>query len=60
MAMKQVGNKEDTKICPRCGAAELLYIEGSLTKWVTCPKCRFKKLMEKDERGAIVVTPLLK
>jgi len=56
MALKQI-NPEPTKKnpCPRCGQ-EALIIEGKFVRWLTCinPKCRFKKLMEKEDNIKVV------
>lgn len=35
--------------CPKCGE-RLLAIEGSLTRWLTCPKCKYKKLESKTKK----------
>jgi len=35
--------------CPKCGD-KLLTIEGSLTRWLTCPKCKYKKLESKTKK----------
>ena len=43
--------------CPRC-SADLLTIPGIITSWLTCPKCKYTKLIEK-ERGKPKITPLL-
>ena len=58
MAMKQTKvSSKDREICPRCGA-EALIINARTIKWLTCPKCKFKKLLEKKPEP-IKVTPLL-
>jgi DNA-directed RNA polymerase subunit RPC12/RpoP len=48
--MENTKNVEEiTNPCPRCGG-ELLTINNQLTKWITCPKCRFKKLESLEKR----------
>ena len=58
MAIKQLEppKKDDRVFCPRCGE-EAIIIDGRFVKWLTCPKCKFKKLMEKEDEG-IKVTSL--
>jgi hypothetical protein len=58
MALKQLEPpKESDRVkCPRCGE-EAIIIDGRFVRWLTCPKCKFKKLMEKKDKG-IKVTPL--
>ena len=58
MALKQLEPPEesDRVKCPRCGE-EAIIIDGRFVIWLTCPKCKFKKLMEKKDKG-IRVTPL--
>ena len=60
--MRDMNKKKDTEetTCPKCMSANLLFIDGTLTRWATCPKCKFKKLIEKTDRGAIRVTPLMR
>ncbi len=56
MAIKQISSEGDKKIrCPRCGE-EALIIEGRFVRWLTCPKCKFKKLMRKEEEKVKVVS----
>lgn len=45
--------------CPSCGKP-LLTIEGSFVRWLTCPDCRYTKLIKKSdqERKAVKITPL--
>jgi len=58
MALKQLGPSEnkDRALCPRCGE-EAIVIDGRTVKWLNCPKCKFKKLIEKEDEG-IKVTSL--
>ncbi|NIM47013.1 MAG: hypothetical protein GTN40_02530 [Candidatus Aenigmarchaeota archaeon] len=58
MALKQIEPpKESDRVpCPRCGE-DAIIIDGRFVTWLTCPKCKFKKLMEKKDKG-IRVTPL--
>jgi predicted RNA-binding Zn-ribbon protein involved in translation (DUF1610 family) len=58
MALKQIEpkGKSDMVPCPRCGE-EAIVIDGRFVKWLTCPKCKFKKLMEKEDEG-VKITPL--
>jgi ribosomal protein S27AE len=57
MALKQLGpsDKNDRTFCPRCGE-EAIIIDGRTVKWLTCPKCKFKKLMEKEDEGVKVTS----
>jgi tRNA(Ile2) C34 agmatinyltransferase TiaS len=50
MAIKQLSPaaSEDRPKCPRCGE-EAIYIDGRFVRWLTCPKCKFKKLLEKED-----------
>ena len=58
VALKQMREKsKDRTTCPRCGA-EALLIQATTVKWLTCPYCKFKKLME-AEKEDIKVTPLI-
>jgi hypothetical protein len=56
MALRQLGSKGGRELCPRCGSEPLLFIEGTFIKWATCPKCRYKKLLEKEKTGPRVVS----
>ena len=47
-------------ICPKCRGGKLLFIDGELTRWATCPNCKFKKLVSKTDSRSVRVTPLLK
>jgi len=49
--------EEDPKICPRC-MHELIVIDNILTKWLTCQNCKWKKLVGKEGKEIIHVTPL--
>ena len=55
MAVKQLGppKESDRTNCPRCGG-EAIIIDGRTVQWLTCPNCKFKKLMEKEDEGIIV------
>lgn len=49
MAIKQMEDKTTDRVfCPRCGQ-EAIIIDGKTVKWLNCPKCKFKKLMEKHD-----------
>jgi ssDNA-binding Zn-finger/Zn-ribbon topoisomerase 1 len=50
MALKQIENKKqsDTTRCPRCGE-EAILIDGRIVRWLNCPNCKFKKLLEKED-----------
>jgi len=49
-----IRNKIDiTDPCPRCGGS-LLTIKNRLTKWITCPDCRYKRLEGVPKRGIVV------
>lgn len=59
MTLKTVRMKEeDPKICPQC-MHELLVIDNMLTKWLTCQNCKWKKLVGKEGKETIRVTPLV-
>ena len=50
MAIKTVKKSEDLQTCPRCGEEVLaINVEGLFVKWLTCPKCKFKKLVKREE-----------
>jgi len=55
MAIKQMkmGDIPITNPCPRCGQ-QLLTIKGQLTKWITCPACRYKRLEGVPKKGIVV------
>jgi ssDNA-binding Zn-finger/Zn-ribbon topoisomerase 1 len=49
MALKQIEKKEsDMKKCPRCGQ-DAIIIDGRFVRWLNCPSCKFKKLIEKED-----------
>lgn len=50
MAVKQMVPKgdEDKINCPKCGEKALI-IEGRFIRWLTCPNCKYKKLLEKRD-----------
>jgi len=50
MAVKQITPKgdEDKINCPKCGERALI-IEGRFIRWLTCPNCKFKKLLKKED-----------
>ncbi|MDD5416584.1 MAG: hypothetical protein PHU12_01260 [Candidatus Aenigmarchaeota archaeon] len=56
MALKQVGKSRSSDItnCPRCGG-EAVFIDGKTIKWLTCTKCKFKKVMEKEQENVQVI-----
>jgi len=60
MAIRQIPpfkeKSKDRTRCPKCGE-EALIIDSKLVQWITCPKCKFKKLVKKEDKG-IVVRPL--
>jgi len=60
MALKQISppTEGDRTRCPRCGE-EAIFIDGRFVRWLTCPKCKFKKLLEKkDETTQVKVVSL--
>jgi len=60
MALKQIDNKKqsDMKRCPRCGE-DAIIIDGRFVRWLNCPSCKFKKLLEKeDETTNVKITNL--
>jgi ssDNA-binding Zn-finger/Zn-ribbon topoisomerase 1 len=50
MAVKQISQKpkSDMKKCPRCGE-DAIIIDGRFVRWLNCPSCKFKKLLEKED-----------
>ncbi len=58
MALKQLDKNQSKDImkCPRCGG-EAVVIDGRIIKWLTCTKCKFKKVLEKKEES-IKIIPL--
>ena len=56
MAHKQITQKSDTVNGPRCGG-EAVIIDGHMIQWLTCTKCKFKKVLEKIKED-IRITPL--
>ena len=49
MALKQIDKKEnDMKRCPRCGQ-DAIIIDGRFVRWLNCPSCKFKKLLQKED-----------
>lgn len=50
MALKQIANKKqsDMQRCPRCGE-EAIIIDGRFVRWLNCPNCKFKKLLQKED-----------
>lgn len=58
MAVKQIDKTEKvTDPCPRCNT-QLLTIDGTFIRWLTCPECKYKKLIEKKEKKTVKVVPL--
>lgn len=60
MALKQISPppESDRKRCPRCGG-EAIIIDGRFVRWLNCPNCKFKKLLEKeDEVTKVKITDL--
>ena len=50
MAIKQIEPRSDDRMnCPRCGG-EAIIIEGKIIKWLTCTKCKFKKVLEQNKQ----------
>jgi ssDNA-binding Zn-finger/Zn-ribbon topoisomerase 1 len=51
MALKQIKSSKketDMKRCPKCGE-EAIIIDGRFVRWLNCPNCKFKKLLEKED-----------
>jgi ssDNA-binding Zn-finger/Zn-ribbon topoisomerase 1 len=50
MALKQIksSKESDMKRCPRCGE-DAIIIDGRFVRWLNCPHCKFKKLLEKED-----------
>jgi ssDNA-binding Zn-finger/Zn-ribbon topoisomerase 1 len=51
MALKQIASSKkdsDTKKCPKCGG-DAIIIDGRIVRWLNCPSCKFKKLIQKDD-----------
>ncbi|MBU3896970.1 MAG: hypothetical protein KJ697_03510 [Nanoarchaeota archaeon] len=57
MALKQIerDRRSDTTNCPRCGG-EAVFIDGKIIQWLTCTKCKFKKVVEKAEEKIKVIS----
>ncbi|MFQ6021032.1 MAG: hypothetical protein ACE5J4_03420 [Candidatus Aenigmatarchaeota archaeon] len=65
MAVRQLGEKpkkskkEIENPCPKCGEETLeIEVEGMFVKWLTCPKCKFKKLVKRKDDRSVKVVPL--
>ncbi|HLE07547.1 MAG TPA: hypothetical protein VI933_02885 [archaeon] len=43
--------------CPQCGN-QTVWIDGTLTKWQKCTKCKYAKLYPKERPGP-KVTPMI-
>jgi len=55
MALKQIQDKsDDIMTCPRCGG-EAVVIDGKIVKWLTCTKCKFKKVLEQNKDDIKVI-----
>lgn len=61
MAVKQLDNREDENVisCPKCGERALL-INARFIRWLTCPSCKFRKLIEKEDENTKVKIVSLK
>lgn len=59
MAIRNPVRAAPITTCPKCNEP-LLTIDGTLTKWLRCPKCKWSKLEKKSksEMNRISVTPL--
>lgn len=44
--------------CPKC-QGKILIIDGTFIKWLTCPKCKYKKLISNKDKPPIKVTSLM-
>ncbi len=56
MALKQIENKsKDIEKCPRCGE-DAVIIDGRIIKWLTCTKCKFKKVLEQKKPDISIVS----
>ena len=58
MAVKTIEQEKEGKTCPRCGQ-QMLVIDGSFIRWLTCPHCKYKKLEEKEKDKRIRVTSMM-
>lgn len=62
MATKQivhVASDVESKRCPKCNSTEILTINGVFVKWLTCQKCKYKKLIENKEKPKVKVESLM-
>ena len=50
--------KEEYSRCPRCND-KVLIINGTFIRWLTCPKCKYKKLLENTEKPQVKITPMM-
>ncbi len=55
--LKEERSKDRTE-CPRCGS-DAIYIDGKTVRWLSCPNCKFKKLMDQKSDRPITVKPLI-
>jgi DNA-directed RNA polymerase subunit RPC12/RpoP len=56
MALKQLSGsfrETDSTKCPRCGSAAII-IDGRFVRWLTCPSCKFKKLIKMEDKATQV------
>ena len=51
-------NKRGPTKCPKC-SEKVLIIDGTFIKWLTCPKCKYKKLISNKDKPPIKVTSLM-
>ena len=49
--------KSAKPLCPKCGQ-DLLIIDGSFVRWLTCPHCKYKTLEEKKQSKKPKVTSI--
>ena len=42
-------------VCPKCGQ-DLLIIDGSFVRWLTCPHCKYRNLEQKNDQRKPRVT----
>ena len=58
IAQLDVEEKKGESKCPRCNE-KVLIIDGTFIKWLTCPSCKYKKLLSNKDKPPIKVTPLM-
>ena len=50
--------KDEPTRCPRCND-KILIINGTFIRWMTCPKCKYKKLLENTVKPPVKITSMM-